>query len=181
MPDVINHSTRPLTPRAAEFLAWAERQDTIRVSREIGGTVCPGAFDDLSGDYDPYQDREYHTDNPTASSCDNGIVGATTVTEDWKVFVVHDLDTQHLKHLGIGVLEDNDLVIFVPVNRSFSETSADVSGNVTHVEFPVGSGRTYRVENPNVWMFQDGPFYRYARLVVEDEGSGIGHVPGMDV
>jgi hypothetical protein len=178
--DVLVHTRAPQNSWASRFSKAARRQERLRITRSVGGSKCPGAWDTYTGDYDPLQDRNYHSENPSAEVCVNGIAGATNKIEDWYAFVAHDLTTQQLRDLKYGELEDNDLVIFVPIDYSFSESPNGEAGNVTRVEFPIGTGRYYRPENQDVWIFQGTPLYRYSLLVVEDEGAGTGIPPGMD-
>jgi len=162
------------------FNQQSQQQESIKAFREIGGSKCAGAWDSITGEFDPFQDRAYHEANPTAPACDDGITGGSTAEETWKVFIGHTLTDQQREDMGFGVFESNDLAIYVPILYSFSETSAGVSGNVRLMEFPIGSGRIYRVENPNVWELQGTPLYRFAKLVVEDEGDGTGLPSGLD-
>jgi len=90
---------------------------------------CPGGWGENSGEFDPEADFLYHSDNPTATACRNGLIGEL-ISEDIKGFYFSDLKQSQMDELSIGTLDENEGVFIVDgfVNLH----------SVVTIEYPVG-------------------------------------------
>lgn len=90
---------------------------------------CPGGWG-VSGEFDPEADFLYHSDNPTAPACRNGLVG-DLISEDVKGFYFSDLKQSQMFEMNIGTLDENEGVFIVDGFINLA--------NVVTIEYPAGT------------------------------------------
>ena len=157
----------PATHWRNKFAAHCAAQEPIRLYHLAEGVRCAGGWDELTGEYDPEADRVYHEAHPYQPVCEYGYVGAEVTVEEVRVFLAPSLTDDQRAELGIGNLEQDEVVGFAP--------STVELGDVEKVEYPIGGGRYYRVRNPDVWMHRGVGIFKYAvlQLLTKGEGKGV--------
>lgn len=162
-----------LSVYATRFKEHCQKAETIRLTRYAPGTQCPGGIDQYSGRWDPALDREYHEENPSQPVCVDGRIGAATTTEDVKAFVSQGINEQQRVLLSLGEFEVDDMLYLgpadVPLRPTASTEVAASTSTITEAEFPIGSGRTFRLFRPDLYWFRGNPVYWYVRLERQTE------------
>jgi len=129
--------------------------NTIRIWRRAVGTVCPGAFDPYSGEYDPKADRAYHAANPLATVCVAGKIGAGDVVSYVQGFHFPNLKDAELEYLSVGQLDSNQAIFLTAANQKLD--------GIVRYEFPRGSGIYFRILEgfPREILLSDYTMFKY--------------------
>jgi len=91
-------------------------------------TVCPGAFTE-NNEFDFEADTTYHSENLSAPTCRNGVIG-TIITDEITGFYFSDLKQSQMIELNIGTLDENEGVVIF-------DGYVDLE-NVVAIEYPTG-------------------------------------------
>jgi hypothetical protein len=92
-------------------------------------TKCPGGWGENSGEYDPEADFLYHSDNPEAPACNNGLIGEIA-SEEIKGFYFSELKESQMMELDVGTLDENEGIFIV-------DGFVDLE-NIVTLEYPSG-------------------------------------------
>lgn len=127
--------------------------ETIRATRFSAGTKNTAAFDPKSDTYDPARERDYNAANPLTPST-GGYFGQVESTEDFTAFFILTLSEEHRKQLSIAVFTVDHALLICPADFVFT--------GIIQLEYPIGSGTTYRLVNPDYFNWKDAPLYGYS-------------------
>jgi hypothetical protein len=133
----------------------------IKIEEKSSPSPCPGAYDVLSGEYDPRLDRIYHQNNPGAAVCTAGLLSSTVVTRVVKGFHFPDLNDADKEFFSVGPLESNE-AIFLTARDQLPE-------DIARYEWPKDSAAWWRIEEgfPKSVQLNNVKMFYYCKSVQE--------------